>query len=159
MYVIGEWVRRRIGGEAGVVIGIETCEGVFLYRVRLMREDVPEEQNVVLGTDDAWEPYHRIHAHVESAVADCDGPMERTQVVRLIPDERKSYFGDLEFRERVVIGTVSLSGHGDLSVTPEWVVWHEATEEGYRHVEITWCTDECEDEYRQRDVYAEQMGY
>ena len=71
-------------------------------------------------------------------------------------------FHDLVFKSRVLSNHVSF--HSEFGVTVAVHEWgfttHEQTDEGYRQAEVRWCEDDCnEDEYSQRDVYAEMMGY
>lgn len=165
MFVIGEWVRRKADGLAGIVLGIEvgTNEYPTLYRVALKRfpRSVHRDDDIVLGSQGAWERYHRVHAHVEVMSADCDGSYSRGHTDVMSMQERRSGFGDLEFKERVLASTVSVLNDGVLTVTEDGLSWEERTEEGYRHVEVMWCiADECAEGYSySRDHRAEEMGY
>lgn len=106
-----------------------------------------------------------LHAHYESSSTDCDGRMDRSYVIVPNDDERASEFGDIEFQERVLGNVVSMTGlGGTLRVETEpaiRLIWSEATDEGGRSVEATFCNDEScdETEYSQRDHAAEAMGY
>lgn len=104
-----------------------------------------------------------LHAHVDTASADCDGPMYREYVCQMNSDETTSEFGDLEFKGRMLTNQVSF--HSEFGVTVKadehGFEMHEQTDEGYRSAHVRWCEDEtCDSEaYSQRDVYAEMMGY
>jgi hypothetical protein len=115
-----------------------------------------------------------LHAHIDTASADCDGPMYREYVVTLNDDEIAQHeaaeanggvndFHDLEFKARVLSSQVSF--HSEFGVTvkldSDGFEMHEQTDEGYRSSRVVWCEDEtCDPEaYGQRDVYAEMMGY
>jgi len=74
-------------------------------------------------------------------------------------DERADEFADLRFQERVVGGTVSFHSTGELKVTPLGATWIEPTDEGWRHVEIVWCEDDCAEVSTFRDHTAEANGY
>ena len=111
-----------------------------------------------------------LHAHVDTASADCDGPMYRSYVSLLNDDEIAEHeaaqgvndFHDLHFKARIMSNHVSFHAESaEVSIFPHGFRYHEMTDEGYRSSEVRWCEDEdCnEDEYSQRDVYAEMMGY
>ena len=110
------------------------------------------------------------HAHVNTAASDCDGPMYREYVVRMNTDEiaesQQEYndFSDIVFRERVLGDMVSLTTmqegqEGTLTWDMHGFSWSRPTDEGYEGGNVTWCDDDCEDAYSQRDVFAEMMGY
>lgn len=110
-----------------------------------------------------------LHAHIETRTRDCDGVIEWTHVMTMTEAERDGEFGDIEFHKRVVAATVntySLDSTGMLTVTrledgDVRASWHEHTEEGFRAVQATLCTDPCDlgepDTYRDRT--AEAAGY
>jgi hypothetical protein len=111
-----------------------------------------------------------LHAHVNTASADCDGPHYSDYVVSLTDEEVAEHenaggindFHDLHFKSRVLDHIVSTHAEGGvLKVDPSGLDWHEPQDEGYRAACVTWCEDEgCDPNARgQRDVYAEQMGY
>jgi hypothetical protein len=110
-----------------------------------------------------------LHAHVDTAAADCDGPMYRTYVESLNDSERAMHdaangvndFHDLVFKERVLGNHVSFHGRVTVEVHPHGFNSHEITDEGYRSADVRWCEDESCDPHAasQRDVFAEQMGY
>lgn len=115
-----------------------------------------------------------LHAHVDSASADCDGPMYRDYVVGISDEEKAEHiaadgvndFSEIHFRERVLASQVpvyAVEEGQDVSVTiAAWGFrWSQPTDEGYRSGEVRWCDDEsCDPEsHGQRDVYAEMMGY
>ena len=114
-----------------------------------------------------------LHAHINTASADCDGPMYREYVGRPNDDEIAMHeaaeanggwndFSDLAFKARMLENQVSF--HSEFGVTVKvnehGFDMHEQTDEGYRSADVRWCEDEdCEDAYSQRDVFAEMMGY
>ncbi len=104
-----------------------------------------------------------LHAHLDSATADCDGPMYREYVVQMNDDEKTQEDPEYTFKHRVLEGQVFM--HSEFGVTvkvdQDGFQTQEQTDEGYRSVTVRWCTDEtCDEEaYSQRDVYAEMMGY
>lgn len=111
------------------------------------------------------------HAHIDTASADCDGPMYRSYTV-FVSDEAKAKsaacegvndFWEIEFRNDILTSQVSLYaiGHGlRMTATDDGFEFHEDTDEGYRRGEVRWCEDEsCDESYSQRDVYAEMMNY
>lgn len=109
-----------------------------------------------------------LHAHIDRATADCDGPMYDSYIVWLNDAEKAEHaekdgvndFYDLHFKERVLGNVVSFHAEGaSVKVEPDGFIWHRPTEEGYERTEVEWCEDSCEDIYVHRDVYAEQMGY
>lgn len=121
-----------------------------------------------------------LHAHIDRATSDCDGPFYSSYVEFLNDDEKalhdralaeglsKGYdgavndFHDLHFKERILGGQVSFHPEEDAEVhiTKAGFTVSEQTDEGYRRVEVRWCEDEtCTPTYTQRDVYAEMMGY
>lgn len=104
-----------------------------------------------------------LHAHVDTAARDCDGPVYRDWVETMTDGERASDFPDLDFKARILSNHVSFSPADKVTVTvrEDGFVMEEATEEGFRSAEVRWCEDEdCDPDKRgQRDVYAELMGY
>lgn len=104
-----------------------------------------------------------LHAHVNIASADCDGPLYRDHVSQMTDAEKASDFPDLDFKQRVMGSHVSFSPMGEVrvTVTEDGFTMHEQTDEGFRSAEVRWCEDEdCDPDKRgQRDVYAEMMGY
>lgn len=119
-----------------------------------------------------------IHAHVETASSDCDGHYTSGYTMTLSDAERAAKiaadgvndFTDIEFHNRVlasVVNTYSLMSHGTLTVRrfddgDVRLMWSEATDEGYRNVEATICTDDCvlpHNDSWMRDHRAEAMGY
>lgn len=112
-----------------------------------------------------------LHAHVSTASADCDGPMYKSYITELNDEERAHHerangvndFHELEFKARVLSNHVSFSPlvKVEVEVTEGGFTTNEGTDEGYRSAEVRWCEDETCDltAYRQRDVFAEQMGY
>lgn len=112
-----------------------------------------------------------LHAHVDTASADCDGPMYREYVVTLNDEEIAMHeaangvndFHEYAFKARVLDSQVSWSPMEDAEAhfTSDGFTYHEPTDEGYRRSEVRWCEEEgCDPEaYSQRDVYAEMMNY
>lgn len=139
-FIVGEWVERRSDGMLGVVEIVDTDSR--LYRIRLRTWPVAEREAVV-GDEDDWVAYYRVHAHVTRSSADCDGRYESGRVDRPSAEERCSEFGHLMFQERVVASVVNvLSMSGTLHVSENGVEWSEATEEGYLFEEVEWCSDD-----------------
>ena len=100
-----------------------------------------------------------LHAHVETESRDCDGMYTSGYVAAMTTLERNEEFSDLVFKDRVITGIISVHAYGTLTVTPDGVTWGESTEEGYRRVEATWCSDTCPGSSWQRDHTAEAAGY
>jgi hypothetical protein len=111
-----------------------------------------------------------LHAHIDTAAADCDGPLYRSWVATFNDEERAERdaaqgindFSDIHFMNRVLAGQCGPYAVRQLTVKIDesGFTYHEDTEEGYRSGEVRWCTDDCDTEERsQRDVYAEMMGY
>jgi hypothetical protein len=112
-----------------------------------------------------------LHAHIYSAARDCDGLYTRDYIMEPNDDERTgeggwNWFGDLDFKSRVLNHVVSMYGlGGTLTVTTlddgmAHLEWSEATDEGYRIVEATFCEDNCDlGESHYRDHTAEAAGY
>lgn len=111
-----------------------------------------------------------LHAHVETASVDCDGPLYRDHVEIYNEDELRERaeaqgindFSEIHFRERVLLSCISVYSceQGRLTVGDHGFDWHETTEEGHRSATVRWCWDDCDtDAAGQRDVYAEAMGY
>lgn len=112
----------------------------------------------------------KLHAHFSTTSTDCDGRIDRDYVLVMTDEERASEFGDIEFHDRIVASVVnsySLDGEARLTVTrlpgehkEVRLVWEEPTEEGFRHTEVTICSDRCDEaETSYRDHRAESMGY
>lgn len=109
-----------------------------------------------------------LHAHVSTYSVDCDGPIERSNVMTMRDEEIASDFGDIEFHNRVVasvVNTYSLGSTGTLTVTrlsdgDVRIEWHEPTDEGHTSTEALFCNDDCDlGETHYRDVRAEEAGY
>lgn len=114
---------------------------------------------------------NELHAHVSSDTSDCDGRISRSYVITFNDDERRensrliNNFADLHFKERVLGGVVSFhpsgfDGDAEVHITRDGFTYSEPTDEGYHHVEVEWCEDDCS-EVREtyRDHRAESMGY
>jgi hypothetical protein len=97
-----------------------------------------------------------LHAHVETASADCDGRYSGSYTVVLNDDEIAESqkpvndFHDITFRERVLCQVVSayatyggtLTVKGDDKGVSTSFEWNEGTEEGFRHAHATFCERE-----------------
>jgi len=161
-FSIGEWVERVFDGKVGVVKRIQPYDGDFAFYVDLdpTRRVKACDEELWAGTTPAWRRHYRWHAHVTEESRDCDGRYSGGHVDEMTLEERCDQFGDLHFKERVAMNVVSLHGHGELTVTPSGLSWHEQTDEGYRAATVRWCEEECSDERSwQRDHRAESMGY
>ena len=111
-----------------------------------------------------------IHAHIDNASQDCDGPIYRSRI-EVFNDEETAEavkangindFSEIHFRERVLTSEVSVYSceNGTLQVSAGGFSWSEQTDEGYRSAHVVWCTDDCDlGEKSYRDVYAEMMNY
>lgn len=156
-FIANEYVERISDGAVGQVKGIHlTSDETWVYGVQMGRQ--PEGYKII--AEGNLRRHTRLHAHVESRSRDCDGTYDKTWVDVPSTVERMNEYGDLEFQNRVVTSVISLFGHGTLTVASESCSWHEETEEGYRHVEITWCAEEdCDRTSTFRDHTAESMGY
>lgn len=111
-----------------------------------------------------------LHAHVSTATADCDGPMYRDFISTLNENEIAESenangindFSDIHFMNRVFTNHCGPYAVHQLTIKADdnGFVWNEQTEEGYRSGEVRWCRDNCDtDDYSQRDISAELMGY
>lgn len=109
-----------------------------------------------------------LHAHVETASADCDGPLYRHWVEEFNSDEiaesKKDVndFSDIHFMNRVFTNNCGPYAVNMMTVKvdDEGFEWQEQTEEGYRSGHVIWCRDDCDlGERGQRDVFAEAAGY
>lgn len=111
-----------------------------------------------------------LHAHIDTASTDCDGPLYRDYVEFLTDEEKAASvaangindFTDIRFRERILNSQVNVycCEAGTLLVDGDGFRWTEQTDEGYRSSTVRWCEDPtCTPSYAQRDVYAEMMGY
>lgn len=111
-----------------------------------------------------------LHAHISTFSSDCDGPMYRDFVKTMNDAEIAHHeqangvndFSSLMFKERILSWHVSFSplDEAEVRITRDGFDYVEATDEGMRRVEVRWCEDDCAtDQYSQRDVFAEQMGY
>lgn len=157
-FIANEYVERIRDGAVGRVRGLYLMsDDTWIYGVRFGKTFVDEYQ---VYEEDKLRPHVHTHAHVSSQARDCDGTYLKDWTEVPTTEERTSEYGDLDFKNRVIAGVISLSGHGTLTVASESCSWHERTEEGYRHVEITWCdSDTCDRTSSQRDLTAESMGY
>lgn len=101
-----------------------------------------------------------MHAHVSTESRDCDGKYERQYT-------RKPRAGqtDDDFRADTLwaLLPIDLGPESDpvrVMFTRFGFDFTEPTEEGYRAVDVTWCTDDDADQpARYRDHTAESMGY
>lgn len=115
------------------------------------------------------------HAHIDSAARDCDGLYTRDHVMSLsalegMQNDNGSGDGDYAFESRVLRSVVSLTGfggtltviRGDVDNGEGWtrMEWSEATDEGYRNIDVRFCRDDCDDAVSHfRDHTAEAAGY
>jgi hypothetical protein len=110
-----------------------------------------------------------LHAHVDTASADCDGPLYRSWVETFNDEEiaeshkEVNDFSDIHFMNRVFANQCGPYAVRQLRITVDdtGFEYHEVTDEGYRNGTVRWCHhDTCDPgERTHRDVYAEQMGY
>lgn len=114
-------------------------------------------------------PTMTIHAHVETHSTDCDGALSGSHVMSPSREERHSQFGEIEFRDRVLVsimsaytavaGRLDVTGDHETGTTTR-LEWNERTEEGGRSAVATFCEDDCDlDEHSRRDHAAEAAGY
>lgn len=161
-FLVGEYVERKSDGLRGKVVEIDTFQGEFAYKVDLGRPPMEGHQDDCWwGTEEAWRRALKIHAHVDTRSADCDGTYDKGYVDIPTTVERVSEFGELEFKERVMVSVVSLHAeHATLEITATGLSWSQPTEEGYVNTSVRWCEDEyCDRSSYQRDYRAESMGY
>lgn len=128
----------------------------------------PEDETGVWGTEQAFRPAPRLHAHVETWSRDCDGDYSGGHIVAMTDEERRSEFSEIHFMERVtgdIASPYALEFGGKLEVSvyedgTKRLDWRATTDEGYRQAEVTFCSDDCAtDDTWQRDHRAESMGY
>lgn len=101
----------------------------------------------------------RFHAHVESESRDCDGRYSGRWTVGLDNnfDGREDIINYLN--EFYVYESGQVEAGNDADGRYGWES-HEPTEEGYRSVWVTYCTDaHCTSESEARDHSAEAAGY
>ena len=160
LFIVGEWVERRWDKTIGIVRSIERYDDEVFYYVELQRLGFAPEDNTVVGSEGAWQRHHRVHAHVSTRSRDCDGEQSRGHTAELTDEERCDSFGDLSFKNGVIANAITIHGYGTLEVEPEYVDWHEETDEGSRWTNIQWCEEAC-GEIRPwfRDLEAEKAGY
>lgn len=96
-----------------------------------------------------------LHAHISYDATDCDGRITREYVS--LSDGKDPY----DFRvERLALSVSVLAEAGTLNITADGWTWDEPTEEGHRHEDVRFCTDDCDDaKPLYRDHRAESMGY
>lgn len=144
--LIGEYVERVFDSRFGVVKEISEFQGKHAYRVELAGEPAGEEHHV-WGTEQAWRPHFRLHAHVTLRSRDCDGDYSSGHNEQLISTERCSAHGDMDFKERVLMSVISVFAvSANLGLTETGAHYHEITDEGYRSANIAWCEDGCTDD-------------
>lgn len=113
---------------------------------------------------------NRLHAHVSTSAADCDGRVHNEYVATFSPDEIAERdaadgvndFSDIHFMQRVMMNVASPYAVHQMTVKvdEDGIDVNEQTEEGYRSANVRWCHDDCDtDERGHRDEYAEMMGY
>ena len=128
-----------------------------------MREAREMTNNLHTRTDGTtYDPTGTIpmHAHVHIDSRDCDGRYERSYVVT--PEDGQDMYAfqgmvmgwymPLDYRGDDTVITVQMSSRGFDFLEP--------TDEGYRAVDVTWCTgDDVSERGTFRDYTAESMGY
>ena len=98
------------------------------------------------------------HAHMTFDGSDCDG---RTT------DKRVWFASEAAVPEGMTFAGFVRDTYAEiddpevqtLTEKPYGFEFFEYTEEGYRCVEVEFCSDDCEDERSYRDYRAESMGY
>lgn len=117
-----------------------------------------------------------LHAHVSTFARDCDGGHGHDYITRMNEEEIREHedsvdingcwvandFSDIHFMQRVMVNVASpyaVEYGMTVEVDSEGIRVREQTDEGHRSAEVTWCHDDCADESRVFDEYAEAMGY
>ena len=156
-HTVGDWVTHT-SGLTGVVEYTTERYGLVQYHVRGKNG---WKNHQVTDRDNTFLPFHTVHAHVEKETTDCDGRHTIRWVSEMNEVERKEEFGDLALKDRVMCWIVSMhADSGMLSVNRGGITWHEDTEEGYVHTDVSWCEKpDCVEGVEHRDHYAEQRGY
>lgn len=113
------------------------------------------------------------HVHVSTASADCDGPHEGEYTYQLTslvwerifaadPERIERGPDDHDLWTHLARTHVPVSAeYATVTISSGLLTWNERTDEGYSGGTLQACTDpSCAHEgSRQRDVYAERMGY
>ena len=97
-----------------------------------------------------------MHAHIETRSQDCDGRYTRSYVCQNWDNDIADAFKDQTLASHVPL----LGSYASVEITPDGFSVREATEEGYCHTNVEWCTDDCVDvKPTYQDHRAEAMGY
>lgn len=101
----------------------------------------------------------RFHAHIDSLHRDGVGGLYETRYI-VRPSEGENRDGFLDFLDYVYVFDGGKEDEGLYEDGRYGWESHEPTEEGYRSVWVTYCTDaHCTDEAEARDHSAEVAGY
>lgn len=111
-----------------------------------------------------------LHAHIDRSQSDCDGPtydshvefFNDAEIAEAAAAQGINDFSDIHFMNRVFVNVAGPYAvmHANIEISEGGFQYAETTDEGYRHAEVRWCSDEtCKPETTHRDVYAERMGY
>lgn len=97
-----------------------------------------------------------MHAHVSIESQDCDGRYSRSYILAPNPDQ-----DEWGYRAEMIGNALAYADSGTTVQFTEWgFTVNAATDEGYAHTEVTWCTDADTDQRGTfRDHTAESMGY
>jgi hypothetical protein len=106
---------------------------------------------------------NNLHAHIATTSRDCDSTYHNDYVMTKHDEAEDSDFANEVLTH--MISAVTFQG-AKLEITNDdeyrlaRIEWSEATEEGFRHKEAVFCTDDCDTgERRYRDETAEAAGY
>lgn len=104
-----------------------------------------------------------LHVHVDSTQRDCDGQYDRSHINEYKGSmlQEAGIKGCYWINEEIGSIVSIWEGGGKLEViSANQVSWYTPTEEGYEHIELTFCSDDCNtDNSTYRDHTAESMGY
>ena len=160
MFIVGEYIQKRDNELLATVL---TCERVDnttpIYRVEV--DDAIGYDKYIFVTEYTWMPYVP-HAHIATCSRDCDEEYLSESTRMPTDEERRSIFGDMTFKRRVIFEAIGLSGFGGtLDLDGDTFTWHETTDAGYLRICGTWCYD-CDETDKSpsfRDLVAEAAGY
>ena len=159
-FIVGEYIQKRDGELLATVLTCEQTDDTnTIYRVAA--EGALGYDKYVFATEYTWKPYVP-HVHLTSHSRDCDGEYVREFTAVPTDEERRSIFGDMEFKRRTISEAIGLSGFGGtLEIDGDnGFTWYEKTEEGYIRIDGQWCY--CDDVSKSpsfRDLAAEAAGY
>lgn len=161
-FIVGEYIQKR---DDEVLATVLTCEQTTdnntttIYRVAV--EGALGYDQYVFATEYTWMPYVP-HAHITRRSRDCDGEYVHELTVMPTDEERCNIFGDMEFKQRMISESISITGFGGtLEIDGDTFTWYEKTEEGHVRVDGEWCYD-CSETNKSpsfRDLAAEAAGY